>query len=496
LRTKSPGLAAVLTVATILVAGCSTAPAASTDDVLVMAQPDAGMTFSTCHNLSYQCQPVYEMLIKATGQVDFAPWLVTEWEYNTDRTVLSLQLRDDVTFTDGERFDAEAVKANLEYIAAGFWGPIFYSKFEAITVTGDFSLDIEIAEPDPILITALSFTTPMVSPAALEDPDALAKSPVGTGPYVLDEANSQADLEYRYTRNDDYWDPDAYPYDEIVVKVLPDATARLNALISGEVDFAEIDPSAADHAKESGFDIFGVAPTWSGLVLGDRTGATSAPLADLRVRQAMSMAFDRKAIVEQLFYGYGIPDNQAFAPSYPEYHAELEDLYSYDPDAARELLAEAGYPDGFDLTIPSYPGQDTYNPIIQQALGDIGIRVTIESMTDEAYGPTIAQGQYPVIFQVSDFIGTAARYSAPNGTTNPWHSEAADPEAAALFAAIAADPDDSDAERSELGRKMVEEAWFVIFGQALTTYGTIPGIDVDVDDDLLYRVIADIRPAD
>lgn len=387
---RAIGAIVLATALSLVGAGC-----APTDDgsgggetkTLVLAQANAP-AFGQCEMGSFICDAVYDQLLKSLTSLEHEPNLITEWSYNDDRTVLSATLRDDVVFNDGTPLNPEAVKANMEFMKSDAGDQVFRQGFLAsldhVEVTGDNTLDFVLSRADAWFEWRLGHIGTMMSPDSLKDLDTLRTHPVGTGPYVLDLTRTQDGVEYVLTRNEDYWNPDAYPWDELIVKIIPDATARLNAVIAGEVDLAEIEASAADHAKEEGLDVTTSNDLWQGMVILDVEGKTNPALADQRVREAINMAVNREEVVKNILHGYGEVSNQPFHKNWPYYQADLEDRYPYDPEAARELLAEAGYPDGFDLVIPTnpIPSVTDYMPLVKQSLGDIGIRVTYEEIPD------------------------------------------------------------------------------------------------------------------
>src|SRR4029453_2020097 len=192
---------------------------------------------------------------------------------NDDNTVLSLTLRDSVEFTDGSPFDGEAVKANLEYLKASTGQNSYMAaSIDEVEVLSATEVNLKLTAPDPGLLNYLAVVGgAMASPATLGAGDE-ATTAVGSGPYVLEKATPGS--EYVYERNEDYWNSEAFPYDEIVVKPISDSTARLNALKSGQAEVALGAPPQVTEAEGSGLTVERYPTDWQGLFLNDRAGAS------------------------------------------------------------------------------------------------------------------------------------------------------------------------------------------------------------------------------
>ena len=248
-------------------------------------------------------QAVYDTVLSLDKDGKPVANLATEWSYDATNTTLSLTLRDDVKFTDGTAFDAAAVKANLEKAkqSTGEAGSALRA-VESVTVVDSTHADIVLSAPDPSLVDSLARSSGyMASPKALGNAD-LATKPVGSGPYVYDESKSTAGSTYAFTRNADYWNKAAYPYDSVEIKYLDDTTATLNGLRSGQIQGASgASSDLVTGAQQAGLTVTqfpsgGVEGVW----LWDRDGANTPALADEKVRQAINYAFDRKTIVDKI----------------------------------------------------------------------------------------------------------------------------------------------------------------------------------------------------
>jgi len=427
-------------------------------------------------NLVQYWQPVYDTLLVLDTDAALQPNLATEWAYDDARTTLTLTLRDGVAFTDGSAFDAEAVKANMDHFKEGSGSNAsMLASVSDVAVVDPTHVALTLSAPDPGLLNYLTTVAgAMASPDSLDDPD-VATEPVGSGPYVLDTEKSVAGATYVYTRNEDYWNPDAFPYDSLTVTVMEEVTARLNALRSGEIDGALIDAKSAAEAEKSGLTLNVHRLDWQGLIIADRDGSKVEALGDERVRQALNYAFDRDGYTEKVLQGRAAASTQIFNDQSIAFDAALDDAYSYDPEKAKELLAEAGYPDGFTLPMPQSPLFAASNDIIEQQLADIGVTVEWTKVVSEQYIPTVQSGDYGAfIMQLSSGNEWRDVYKsiASAGPWNPRHTE--DPEVERLIAEAAVAPSDEEyaSALQELNAYVVEEGWFAPIAFADTIYAT------------------------
>ncbi|MGW9585104.1 ABC transporter substrate-binding protein [Microbacterium sp. NPDC055455] len=417
-------------------------------------------------------QAVFDTLLQKNAAGEIEPWLATEWEYNDDNTVLTLTLRDDVEFTDGTPLDADAVVASLERFRDGTApqaATLAGKEFAAVDPT---TVTITQPTPDPSLVNLLSIAPGLIqAPSTFDDPDS-ATEPVGSGPYILDTAATVTGTTYEYTANPDYWNPDAVKYDNLTINVIEDPTATLNALKAGEANGAKIvNNDTIPEIEASGWTIESNELDFQGLLLFDRAGTMAPELADVRVRQAINMAFDREALLDALQAGYGTVTEQVFPETSVGYDEALDSTYGYDPEAAKELLAEAGYPDGFTLDMMSTPAFQTTFDLVAQQLADIGITV---NYTDPGTGNFITDmlaPKYPATWmaleqnpdwQLINFM------IAPQATFNPFRSQ--DPQVDEYIATIQMGGDDAEQATKDLNAYIVEQAWFAPFFRVQGTY--------------------------
>src|SRR5262249_44483319 len=186
---------------------------------------------------------------------------------------------------------------------------------------------------------------------ALRSPAQLGTRTFGAGPYTLDPAQTVTGDHYTYVPNPRYHDKAAVHWKKVVVRIITDPQSMLNALKTGEVQVGNGDATTIGAARQAGLTIASAPLLWTGVTLADRGGKVARALADVRVRQALNYATDRKAIVNALFPGTGTPTSELTVPRGYGYDSALTNAYPYDPGKAMQLLAAAGYPHGFTLKI-------------------------------------------------------------------------------------------------------------------------------------------------
>ncbi|WP_157951401.1 ABC transporter substrate-binding protein [Rhodococcus opacus] len=335
---------------------------------------------------------LYDGLTGVDSKGELVNLLAESYDESDDRLTWTFTLRNGATFHDGSPIDGEAVVANLNraLVAApqsGVLRPKLES-VESITSTSPTEISVKLKEPDPGLPVALaSPALGMVSPASF---GAAATAPIGSGPYKFE---SRAANKVVYAKYDEYWNPDTAKAARIEISGIPDGTARINGLRSGQIDatIAQLNLSAEIDALQSnpGFQVL-ENPTTSVATLYLNTSHT--PLDNPLVRKALNYAVDRKAISDSLLGGKCTPTDQPF-PNGPGYVEELNDEYNYDPAKARELLAEAGVQnlqiDGIFLAAGL---SQTLAPAIQAQFAEAGIDLQLTSQTPAEVRPAFRAG--------------------------------------------------------------------------------------------------------
>ena len=404
--------------------------------------------------------------LKSDGTVE--PWLATSWKY-TDATTFVMDLRTDVVFTDGTRFDAAAVKANIEYGKAAqpsnFLAKPYLDYVRSVDVVSASRVRFNLASPEPDLALGFSWQASlMVSPAVLKKPNALADSAVGSGPYVLDTKATTPNQTYVLTQNPNYWAADKWPrFEKLVVELMADSTAAVNAARSGQVDYLW---EVASDTQISGWKITsGSATSFSGLAIFDVAGKISAPLGDVRVRQAMNYAIDRKAFLKGVLDGQGaINASTPFGPGSLGYRKEIEGHYTYDVAKAKQLLAQAGYPKGFSVDVLNNPQWDKKAQALAGYLRAVGIDVKLKNHGDD-FVQQSTSGKWAMGMSLQSLSGLPftdfTTTMTPKSSMNPRHN--GDPKVNDLLArAVAAQGDQQKQLYVQLAEYAAQQAWFVV----------------------------------
>ena len=472
---------AVIALAASALAACSTGSesdpgsgeTAATGGTLTIASAFDNNTFDRAGleigNRIHFWMPVYDTLLVLDPTAQLQPNLATEWEYNDDSTVLDLTLRDGVEFTDGTPFDAEAVKANLEYLKAGTGQNSYMAgSIETIEVVSPTEVSLQLTAPDPGLLSYLAVAGgAMASPASLGTGDP-ATSAIGSGPYVLTTATPGS--QFVYERNPDYWNAEAFPYDEIVIKPITDPTARLNALKSGQADVGLVLASNVAEAEGSGLTVERYPTDWQGLFIADRAGTMVPALADVRVRQAINLAIDKDLILENLNRGEGEVTSQTFNALSEAFVPDLDSAYEFDLDEAKSLMKEAGFEDGFAVTMPDLAQYPQVAPIVAQQLGAIGITVTFEKVAADAAVSSLLSGKYPMFWFSLGSQGAWQDLRKFAFTASPWNTaHVADPEMDAMLAETQSLTGDEQVEAFQsINEYIVDQAWMAPWYRANT----------------------------
>jgi peptide/nickel transport system substrate-binding protein len=322
---------------------------------------------------------VYEGLVQFAADGSALPRLALSWEISNDGLTYVFHLKSGVQFHDGSEFDAAAAKYSLERILApGSTNPqkARLQAIRAVEALDPLTLRVLLSRRSGGLLQSLAFGSAVMVSRASSTNNAVR--PIGTGPFrfLRWRRGDSITLE----RNPNYNGPPA-PLSQVTFKFITDPTAAFAALMAGDVDAFSNYPapeSFAQFAVDRRFKVFtGTTEMETVLGLNERV----APLRNVLVRRAISYALDRRAIIDGAMFGYGTPIGSHFPPGNPAY-VDLTGVYPHDTAKARELLMQAGYPDGFSVSLklppPSYARRS--GEIIASQLAQIGIRVKIENL--------------------------------------------------------------------------------------------------------------------
>jgi ABC-type transport system substrate-binding protein len=352
-------------------------------DFTVVDGPEPN-SLDPCVGTAYQyaVNAIFNRLVVWNAQMNVEPSLATAWSVSDDHKSWTFKLRENVKFHDGTPFNSAAVKATIDHIL----NPDTKSNRRA-----NFTLIKEVQTPDDL--TAVFVTDPVtpdfpflmadgsaniISPTALEKLGATAfgRQPVGTGPFKFQEWVPNDHISA--TINDDYWGPKPL-VKRFVYKPVPDAATRVIVLKAGQADIVFGLPAAdvPGLRKETNIKVID-SPSIT--ITEMQLKQTKPPFSDKRVRQAVNIAVDKDAIIKSVMGGFARP---LLTPDCPGLWGAFEfDPLPYDPDKAKQLLADAGYANGFDVTISytsgRWPGDDQVVQAVQGYWSQVGIKATIK----------------------------------------------------------------------------------------------------------------------
>jgi peptide/nickel transport system substrate-binding protein len=380
---------------------------------------------------------LYDSLTKLNADGTVAPSLATSW--TVAGKVVTLKLRSGITFDDGTPLDAAAVKANFDYASAHPAGAECNSYITGVKTTVMSPTEVRLNLASPVAGILQDFAQCagwMVDPKALANDQTLTGTPDGTGPYTLDKADTVVGTTYTYTRRAKYWDLKDYPYAKIVITVFTSATAADNAAKSGQIDYIQ---QVAYNDTASGFKILATHPDeFRGFYITDVTGAVSKPLGNLKVRQAMEYAIDRNAIEKGLFGNYAETSSSTpFGSNQVGYQPSLASYYTFNQTKAKNMLAAAGYPNGFSVNALVDPGDQKLAEAIAGYLRQVGINLTL-SVHNADYITQMLTGSWPLVLGNYTLnpaqLQTLEGIAGPNGFWNPRHNT--NPTFTSLFTQI------------------------------------------------------------
>ncbi|GAA3017291.1 ABC transporter substrate-binding protein [Microbacterium aurantiacum] len=336
---------------------------------------------------------VYEGLFKITDDAAVEPLLATETEVSEDGLVYTFTLQPDATFHSGDPVDAEAVKYSLERfvseesIAAR---KRQLSVIDSVEVIDDRTVAVTLSQPSISFTYNLGYVW-IVNPAAGD----LTSAADGSGPYALADYRKGDSIALEV--NEEYWG-EAPANGGVVYQYYADPTALNNALLTNAVDLvtSQSNPDSLAEFEAAGFEIIeGTSTTKELLAFNDRI----APFDDIQVRKAIYSAINREQLLDAIWDGRGQLIGSMVPPSEPWY-LDLADNNPYDPALSEELLADAGYADGFSFTLdtPDSGVHSTVAEFVKTELAKVGITVDINIITDDEW--------YQKVYTDTDFEAT------------------------------------------------------------------------------------------
>jgi peptide/nickel transport system substrate-binding protein len=381
--------------------------------------------------------PLYDSLVWINDDLEVEGALAERWEISDDGTEYVFHLRRGVVFHNGEPFTAESVVATWE---TGSDPSNDYANFYAtanlVEAIDDHTVRITTPEPVATFLTTLALSWGMVPPDYIREVgiDAFARDPVGTGPFrfVSRSAGDRVVME----ANPDYWQSDMPKVSGLEFRVIPDASTRMAAVQTGEIHIANrLTPDQAMSLEGApGVEVISYLNDRAYYVGFKNVGAgAGTPLEDPLVRQALNYGSDRFGIINAIFAGQAEPIPGFVIQGNLGYDADTMQPFPYDPERARELLAEAGHPDGFEISMgcpaDGYVNINEVCLALQRSLGEIGVEVNVEFRTTNSFWSEEEYGAVGAMFvdSWSSTIGEALpRLDGalmPGNYYAAWHDE-------------------------------------------------------------------------
>ena len=318
---------------------------------------------------------LYEGLVKPTSDGGFIPAVASDYIISDDAKTYTFTLRDGITFHDGTPVTIEDVKYSIDrYAEIQGESSAFSSLVDSVEVQDDKTLVVNLKESYSEFLPMMTIA---IIPQSNEDP---AGNPIGTGPFKYVSYTPGQNLELE--KYDGYWQEGVPSLDSVEFKFIADVDTAFVELQAGTIDILKY--LTAAQAETLGDEDYNIVQGSMNLVHAMYLNSAYEPLSKTEVRQALCYAVDRDAINNFIFCGKSHIIGSHMIPAMSKYYEpEAETVYSYDPEKAKELLADAGYADGFDLeiTVPSSYSQHVDSAqIIADELSQVGINVTLNQV--------------------------------------------------------------------------------------------------------------------
>lgn len=364
---------------------------------------------------------MYESLVRYDDDLNLVPNLAERFEISDDALVYTFKLKEGITFHDGELLTAEVVKANIDRVMnpdKALRQARTFSYAEEINILDDYTLEVKLRQPYMAFLSRLEAFR-IISPAALENEDKLPKNPVGTGQFRFVEWVEGDHMTVE--KNPDWRNADQIQVDTITFKFVPENGTRVAMLETGEADIIYPMPNEMVSKIEANSDLV--------LEVRDSTvcryvtmNQNVEPFDDVRVRQALNYAIDKDAFIAVVKGGYGNKLNSAMSPVLP-YYVEHEE-YAYNIEKAKELLTEAGYPDGFEATIWGNTESETVRGMnfIEQQLSLIGVKLNVMPL-EEGTLSTKVYDTTPETTELQMWYVSWSAMDPDNAIRSTFHSE-------------------------------------------------------------------------
>ncbi|ANJ25794.1 ABC transporter substrate-binding protein [Agromyces aureus] len=520
-------VAAVATTTVFALAGCADAQSADSGEPTATVVDGGSLAFAIANDpvslnpsgtgsgndTLYVTRQLVDSLLyqnPETGRLE--PWLASDWSGNDDATVFTFTLRDDVTFSDGTPLTAADVKATFDdIIAAGAasQASALLIGYDETVAVDEHTVEVHFATPNAAFPNSTaSVALGIVGAATVATPydqRADGKAIVGTGAFTLGEYTK--DVETVLEARDDYaWAPEALGndgaahLDEVVFQVVPEASVRTGSLTSEQVDvIGGVQPNDVQTIDDAGFPL--VYRGNPGATFGVYFNESRPVVSDLAVRQAIAAAIDPEVVRDTALNDLFAVATSSLAKTTPGF-ADQGDAFEYDPEAAADLLDEAGWTEGADGTrskdgqplslklawITNFGPNQTSLELIQQQLKDVGITIELVGGSVPEFLKIQEAGDFDLSWQnLSRADGDVLRTTYSTAASNRLHLDDPELEALLLKQATLADADARDEVLAEAQARIAEQVHQVPVHELTSILGTLPtvhGVSLGADSRL------------
>lgn len=369
------------------VQGTGTAGAEAKDAIAVEISSDPSVLcggFAANSTVNLVSDQVFDRLIESNGDGTYEPMLATEWKTDDNGKDIIFTLRDNVKFHNGETMTADDVVFSFNTIINGAYATTATSPMDHMEKVDDshVKLVFKMVYGPAMEVTATSYMCVFPQAYYESDPNGFLRNPIGTGPYKFVEWVSGDHITL--TRNDDYYGEKAAIRD-VNFRVYLDSSVAAIALENGEIDVLT-NPIQTDRSNLMNNDRLVYDETESAQVTWAFFNLESR-FKDQRLREAFHYAIDRESVLQGAVEGVGAVANSMFPGFLPASYPEYEISHPYNPEKAKELLAEAGFADGMEITVKTRESASYYKPmeIMQAQLAQVGVTMNIEKMESSAW---------------------------------------------------------------------------------------------------------------
>lgn len=347
---------------------------------------------------------IFNYLVKRQDDGTFVPDLAESYE-QVDDTTWRIKLKQNVTFHNGDPFTADDVKFSIERVATDtkLAQQGEFKKIKQVNVIDPHTVEFVTDGPEPAFLNRISRMGSEMLPKAYIEAngwDAFLAKPIGTGRYQF--SSWKKDDRLTLTKYKNYFGGDVSDWDTIVFRTIPEASTRVSELLTGGVDMAADIPPADWERVNANANTAVISGNSTAVSLLSLKAEPGTPFADVRVRQAVDYAIDNKLITDKILKGTAVPTRTRFIPGVPGFDESLYNTERYDPEKAKQLLEEAGYKDGIELTLQGPKGRLMLDSEVEQAivamLEAVGIHAKLEVLESGRYTETFNAGTNKEIY--------------------------------------------------------------------------------------------------